>query len=101
MSFRLTRLGTSLSGPSSLFLCSLMTDPGPDPSLHDQALNLLRNLACADAADIEMVVHGIGEARLFELLEAKLWSSREETVLQVRKVPRASRPFFPLVVRVG
>jgi hypothetical protein len=61
-----------------------MTLPEHDVSLQDQALNLLRNIACADSVDIEMVVRGIGEERLFWLLEDKLKSKREETVLQVR-----------------
>jgi hypothetical protein len=78
-----------------------MTDGGPDASLHDQALNLLRNLACADAADIEMVVHGVGETRLFELLETKLWSSREETVLQVRPCRPGARYQHPHPIPVA
>ena len=51
-------------------------------------MGLLRNLACNSEADIAMTIQGIGETKLFTLVEEKMWSSREEIVLQVRRILR-------------
>lgn len=46
-------------------------------------LNILRNIACNEAADIELVVRGIGEARLFSLIEESLHLNRDQLVEHV------------------
>jgi hypothetical protein len=62
---------------------SLLNDP--EAAIQEQALNLLRNLACskdADApTDVEKIFQGIGE-QLIPILESKLESSQQDTVQQ-------------------
>jgi hypothetical protein len=55
-----------------------------DPEVQEQALNIIRNLACSNEADIVMTVYAVGESRLYNLLEEKLRSSHEQVVIQVR-----------------
>ncbi|KAJ3060635.1 Armadillo repeat-containing protein 8, partial [Quaeritorhiza haematococci] len=52
--------------------------------MQEQALNLLRNLACGKQNDIENVFNGIGEERLVGILEDKLMNlgEYEEIILQ-------------------
>lgn len=49
-------------------------------------LNILRNIACNEAVDIDLVVRGIGEARLFSLIEESLHTTRQEMLLHVRAI---------------
>lgn len=64
-------------------LCSLLNDH--EPAIQEQALNMLRNLACskdADAAtDIENIFEGIGD-QLIPILESKMESTQQDTVQQ-------------------
>lgn len=46
-------------------------------------LNILRNIACNEASDIDLVVRGIGEARLFSLIEESLHTTRQDMLLHV------------------
>jgi hypothetical protein len=62
-------------------LDSLINDP--ELTVQEQALSLLRNLACGKEADIEATLHGLGSTRLFELIDAKLDSQAEEIISQV------------------
>lgn len=50
--------------------------------LQVEMLNILRNVACNEPADVELVVRGIGEARLGSIVEEVLRSPRQELVLQ-------------------
>lgn len=72
---------TSLSWPHLLHLVD-----DEETNVQEQALNLLRNLACGRESDIEDVISGMGSngAALVSVLERKL-SGREadEIVLQV------------------
>lgn len=52
---------------------SLLRDP--DMTVRTEMLNILRNIACNEASDIDLVVKGIGEARLFSLIEDSLTTS--------------------------
>lgn len=45
-------------------------------------LNILRNVACNEPGDVDLVVRGIGEARLGSIIEEVLRSPRQELVLQ-------------------
>ncbi|KAK0528781.1 hypothetical protein OC834_003934 [Tilletia horrida] len=47
-----------------------------DAMIQEQALNLIRNLAAVDEADIEMTVSSIGLERLLDLLEHVIWTRR-------------------------
>ena len=75
------RVMTSLSWPHLLHLVD-----DEETNVQEQALNLLRNLACGRESDIEDVISGMGSngAALVSVLERKL-SGREadEIVLQV------------------
>ncbi|KAJ3038354.1 hypothetical protein HDV00_000775 [Rhizophlyctis rosea] len=51
-------------------LQSLIDDP--EVGIQEQALNLLRNLACGKEDDIDQVFKGLGEPRLMQILEKKL-----------------------------
>ncbi|KAK9717138.1 hypothetical protein K7432_006413 [Basidiobolus ranarum] len=51
-------------------------------SIQEQALNLLRNLACDHETNIEEVFEGIGECSLVSLFENKLKSNYEDIILQ-------------------
>ncbi|KAJ3190404.1 Armadillo repeat-containing protein 8 [Gaertneriomyces sp. JEL0708] len=55
-----------------------------DAGIQEQALNLLRNLACGKEEDIDMVVEGFGEQQLLDNLERKLLtpSQNHDVVLQ-------------------
>ncbi|CAD6968906.1 unnamed protein product [Tilletia controversa] len=44
-----------------------------DPMIQEQALNVLRNLAAVEEADIEMTCQAIGLERLLDLLERVIW----------------------------
>ncbi|KAI8822623.1 armadillo-type protein [Fimicolochytrium jonesii] len=63
-------------------LMCLIADP--EVAIQEQALNLLRNLACGKEADIEQVFQGLGERRLLDILETKLsqFPANEDLVLQ-------------------
>ncbi|KAK9761756.1 hypothetical protein K7432_013109 [Basidiobolus ranarum] len=50
--------------------------------IQEQALNLLRNLACDHETNIDEVFEGIGESRLISLFEEKLGSNNEDIILQ-------------------
>ena len=62
---------------------SLLHDP--DSSVQSEMLNILRNIACNEALDIELVVRGIGEARLFSRIEEVLWSNTPELLIHVNR----------------
>lgn len=66
-------------------IAELARDPA-DPAMQEEAVGLLRNLACTSEADIAMVMSStsIGEAALFEILAAALWCTRPGTMLNVR-----------------
>ena len=49
-----------------------------------ESFGILRNIACNDAADIDLALHGIGEARLFMILEEALYHTRFDMLLNVR-----------------
>lgn len=55
-----------------------------------ESFGILRNIACNDAADIDLALHGIGEARLFMILEEALYHTRFDMLLNVR-IPSAVR----------
>lgn len=62
-------------------LFALMNDG--EMGIQEQALNLLRNLACGKESDIDQVFHGAGESRLMGALEEKLLvNTSDELVLQ-------------------
>ncbi|KAI8916597.1 armadillo-type protein [Powellomyces hirtus] len=63
-------------------LLSLIDDA--ETGIQEQALNLLRNLACGKEVDIEQVFEGLGEERVLDILEAKLTksASHDDIVLQ-------------------
>ena len=69
--------------PNPIFDFSLLNDP--EPGIQEQALNLLRNLACSKdaeaAVDIENIFQGIGD-QLIPILESKLESSQQDTIQQ-------------------
>jgi hypothetical protein len=50
-------------------------------AVRTEMLNILRNIACNEAVDIDLVVKGIGEARLFSLIEDSLHTTRQEMLL--------------------
>lgn len=60
--------------------CSVLRDS--DWILQVEMLNILRNVACNEPTDVELVVRGIGEARLGSIVEEVLRSPRQELVLQ-------------------
>ncbi|GET01976.1 armadillo repeat-containing protein 8-like isoform X1 [Rhizophagus clarus] len=53
--------------------------------VQEQALNLLRNLACTKPIDIEEVFKGLSENKLMSIIENKLcwWNENEEIIKQV------------------
>ncbi|CAB4378080.1 unnamed protein product [Rhizophagus irregularis] len=53
--------------------------------VQEQALNLLRNLACTKPIDIEEVFKGLSENKLMNIIENKLcwWNENEEIIKQV------------------
>ncbi|KNC97089.1 uncharacterized protein SPPG_07484 [Spizellomyces punctatus DAOM BR117] len=51
-------------------LLSLINDN--ETGIQEQALNLLRNLACGKESDIEQVFKGLGEDKVMDILETKL-----------------------------
>eukprot|EP00158_Paraphelidium_tribonemae_P008457 Partr_v1_DN28582_c0_g1_i5_m73244 putative Armadillo repeat containing 8 len=53
-----------------------------DIEVQEQAVNLLRNVACKEQSDIDMCFQGLGPARLMKIIEAKLQSAHEEIILQ-------------------
>lgn len=55
----------------------------PDPSVQVIVLNILRNIACNEWSDIDLVVRGIGEARLYSLIEEALWSTKNDILTNV------------------
>ncbi|KAJ3285167.1 Armadillo repeat-containing protein 8 [Borealophlyctis nickersoniae] len=63
-------------------LQSLINDE--ELGIQEQALNLLRNLACGKETDIEEVFRGLGEQKLMSILERKLteMADHDEIVLQ-------------------
>ena len=61
-----------------------------DLLVQEQALNLIRNLACNKDEEILQVFEQIGEARLIRLLETKLASPKNEIVIQVRRLLKLS-----------
>ena len=65
------------------FIAELAVDASP--AIQEQALNIIRNLASSPSsreADIEMTLKGIGEERLFELLENIIWAGAKDAVLE-------------------
>lgn len=50
-------------------------------TVRTEMLNILRNIACNEASDIDLVVKGIGEARLFSLIEESLNSTTRQEML--------------------
>ena len=72
-------------------IAELARDPA-DPAMQEEAVGLLRNLACTSETDIAMVMSstGIGEAALFDILGAALWCTRAGTMLNVRLDRRAT-----------
>jgi len=60
---------------------ALISDPEVD--IQEQALNLLRNLACSRIYDIEEAFKGLGEPQLMNIIENKLCSDSEEIIKQV------------------
>jgi len=51
-------------------------------AIQEQALNLLRNLACGKEADIEACFTGLSPTRLLSIIEHHLQSSNEDIALQ-------------------
>ncbi|CAH1764496.1 13336_t:CDS:10 [Entrophospora sp. SA101] len=60
---------------------ALISDPEVD--IQEQALNLLRNLACSRIYDIEEAFKGLGETQLMNIIENKLCSDSEEIIKQI------------------
>ncbi|CAG8516562.1 7810_t:CDS:10 [Funneliformis mosseae] len=60
---------------------NLISDQETD--IQEQALNLLRNLACTRQHDIEEVFKGLSESRLMNVIENKLHWWNEEIIKQV------------------
>lgn len=53
--------------------------------MQEQALNIIRNLASSREADIELTLNGLGEQRLFEIVEEVVWArTRDNLTEQVR-----------------
>lgn len=57
----------------------------PDPVIQAEGLNLVRNVACNTEPDIAMAVAGVGESRLYTLVEEKLRSAHDKVVEQVSR----------------
>lgn len=55
----------------------------PDVVVQTEMLNILRNIACNEAADIDLTIRGIGEARLFSIIEDALWKHDAAMLLHV------------------
>ncbi|KAH8551203.1 armadillo-type protein [Umbelopsis sp. PMI_123] len=55
------------------YLIELLNDPSLD--IQEQALDLVRNLACGTKEDIDDVFNGIGENQLLDILERRLANS--------------------------
>lgn len=68
-------------------LSRLLRDP--DVAIQTVTYGLLRNIACNHVNDIELVIRGIGEARLFALIEGALHSNNPALLLE--HVSRMSR----------
>lgn len=60
---------------------SLLRDP--NPAVQSETIGILRNIACNDAADIDLVIRGVGEARLFHIIEEALYQTRYDMLLNV------------------
>lgn len=59
---------------------SLLNDP--EMSVQEQALSLLRNLACGKETDIEDTFSGLGNEHMMDILHRKLESQNEDIVTQ-------------------
>ncbi|CAO3662461.1 unnamed protein product [Umbelopsis vinacea] len=55
------------------YLIELLNDPSLE--IQEQALDLVRNLACGTKEDIDDVFNGIGETKLLDILEGRLTNS--------------------------
>ncbi|CAG8500860.1 8803_t:CDS:10 [Paraglomus occultum] len=64
-------------------MASLIDDPEID--IQEQAITLLRNLACKRPVDIEEVFKGLGENQLMDIIENKLlrYEAKEEIIMQI------------------